>query len=179
MKTGELSDQQLADYSQKHLLYELHLFQWTARVAPSMDGVLRFALLESFVVHLRNLIDFFYPPNGQHDDDVVASDFFDNKNDWAQKISVALTKARNRANKEVSHLTLERKDDESLDKPWQVGELLKDVTTVAKDFANRASKAKLHGDVRQLLNSHGDKVVLVRDGDSCSTNTVSFSSFPA
>jgi hypothetical protein len=75
MKTVNLSDPELATYSGEHLLYELQLFQWTSAAVPSAKkDVLRYVLIESFVIHLRNLIDFFYTPR-REDDDVIAADF--------------------------------------------------------------------------------------------------------
>ena len=68
-------------------------------------------MLESFAIHLRNLIDFFYtPPNHARNDDLVAADFFDPPTSWNPgPISKSLSDARERANKEISHITYKRK----------------------------------------------------------------------
>src|SRR5260370_11544111 len=59
MKTQQ-TDKWLTDFSGEHLFHELKMFWWLAgNIKPDMDAYLHDALLESFVVHLRNLIDFF------------------------------------------------------------------------------------------------------------------------
>jgi hypothetical protein len=79
------------------------MFWWLAgNIKPDMDAYLHDALLESFLVHLRSLIDFFY--RGGQDDDVVAKDFFDKPGEWSANESTLLTSAHTRANKELSHL---------------------------------------------------------------------------
>src|SRR5437868_5537964 len=104
VKTSDLSDSELADYSGEHLLYELQIFLFAGKelARPNMTGPMRSVLIESFVVHLRNLIDFFFtPPN--HEDDVTAIHFCPQ---WAEVIPDTLRVAKERANKELSHLTL-------------------------------------------------------------------------
>jgi hypothetical protein len=59
------TDQQLLDYSEGHMLYELYIFRWVAENLPPEKGFLLSALLESFAIHLRNLIDFFYTQPGK------------------------------------------------------------------------------------------------------------------
>ncbi len=61
MKTANLKDAELLACSGEHLLYEFQLFQWTAAELGSVKGdVMRSVLIESFAIHLRNLIDFFF-----------------------------------------------------------------------------------------------------------------------
>ena len=49
----------LAEYSEVHLLHELEQFEWAAQSIPEEDSPLHNAVLESFVIHLRNLVTFF------------------------------------------------------------------------------------------------------------------------
>jgi hypothetical protein len=131
-------------------LYELQLFQWTAselRPEKNITGVLRSVLIESFVIHLRNLIDFFFTPT-RDDDDVVATDFC---HGWNEILSDTLKEAKKRANKELTHLTLGRKSDSDQSKPWKVTELVREVHGVAKRFAAKASPTKLSPEVPKFL----------------------------
>ena len=68
-----------------HLSYEVDMSYgcafWMLRVAPKVDDpISRNAVLESFTIHLRQLIDFFWPENprrkGDHPD-ALAADFLD------------------------------------------------------------------------------------------------------
>src|SRR5258708_17002608 len=79
-----LSDPDLIAYSNEHVKYEIsmlldcgnlltHSFQ---SESPDLATVLRNALLESFAIHLRNLVDFLYPGTNVKDTDVLADYFF-------------------------------------------------------------------------------------------------------
>ena len=107
------------------------------------------ALLESFAIHLRNLIDFFYTPPGKaRDDHLVAADFFDSPTAWDPgAITKSLADARERANKEISHITYKRKSATDQTKPWPVAGLFKEVHSVAQKFDAGASSKKLHPSV--------------------------------
>ncbi len=103
------------------------------------------ALIESFGVHLRNLIHFFYREG--RGDDVTAQDFLDAGAAWKPTEPAALTNAHRRANKELSHLTRARISGSPPEKAWDTAALLKEIDTVAKEFAARAATTKLHPDV--------------------------------
>jgi hypothetical protein len=151
-KTANASDTELTSFSKEHLLHELELLMWTAsQISSANPPALRSALVESFAIHLRNLIDFFFPHPRQssRDDDVLAVHFYPG---WNETISPALDMAKERANKEISHLTLERKDGLDPTKPWDAVALSEDVHKVAKRFAAGADRKKLHPDVQSFLN---------------------------
>jgi hypothetical protein len=170
MKNINLSDADLSAYSGEHLLYELQYFKLTAEsLAGENPGHMRSILIESFVIHLRNLIDFFFTP-GKKDDDVVATDFCPG---WNDPISTTLKVARERANKELSHLTLGRKKGLDPTKPWDVAGLFREVSDVAKRFARQASPTKLNPEVPKWLNMFHANLVAVVGAMAPSTNTVS------
>src|SRR5260370_26341953 len=148
MKRVNLSDPDLDTSCGEPLLYELQLLDWTSAAVPSAKkDVLRYVLIESFVIHLRNLIDFFYTPR-REDDDVIAADFCPG---WHKSIPNTLKEAKERANKELSHLTLGRKSGLHPEKPWDVSGLFQEVHGVAKRFAVKAAPTKLHAEVQKFL----------------------------
>jgi hypothetical protein len=169
------TNQQLLDYSEEHLLYELQLFRWIAENLPRDDGFPLSALLESFAIHLRNLVDFFYTqPVNARNDDLVAADFFDPPSAWNPGgIPKSLADARERANKEVSHITYRRKSGSDPTKPWPVSDLFDEVYAVSTEFAAAASSTKLHPRVKEWLAS--DTVTrgfLLASASTTSSNTV-------
>jgi hypothetical protein len=143
------TDQQLLDYSEYHLLYELQIFRWVVENLPPGKGFPLSAQLESFAIHLRNLTDFFFTlPEKARPDDLVAADFFDSPSAWNPgAIPDLLDDARERANKEISHITYKRKTGTDPTNPWPVQELFEKVHSVAQKFAVGASSKKLHHDV--------------------------------
>ncbi len=105
------TDQQLLDYSEEHLRYEFQMIQFISEKIPTAEGFARSALIESFAVHFRNLADFFYPGR-LLDDDLTAANYFDSSNEWKPTpASELLKESRIRANKEISHITYQRKGE--------------------------------------------------------------------
>ena len=111
----------------------------------------RCALIESFAIHFRNLVEFFYN-QGPKDSDVVAADFFDDPAAWSVTPSSVLVTARKRADKEVSHLTLQRKNAADPDKNWPVGDYFKQIRPMVYTFVETASPKKRHPSVKEWLN---------------------------
>ena|ERR1039458_224980 len=144
------------------------------KICPLNKGFPLSAALESFAVHLRNLIDFFYK-QPQPPDDVAALDFYDPPTGWAPgAMSPTLEVARERANKEISHITFKRKSGMTPDKPWAVGGLFNEIHVVAQKFASGASPKKLHQDVITWLNSPpATRMTLLVGASTAMTNTAS------
>jgi hypothetical protein len=68
MTTPTMSDQQLLDYSSEHLLHELSMLWELAESLPQRKASTETStLVESYGIHLRNVIDFFYR-KGKRDD---------------------------------------------------------------------------------------------------------------
>jgi hypothetical protein len=165
-----MTNEELIKYSGEHLLHEFKMFWWLTGAIPYMDGYMHDALLESWVVHLRNLINFFCRPRDR--DDVIAEDFFDNPGAWSQRELDMLALARARADKELSHVTEKRKYTGDKGKDWDVAGLFREIEDIAKKFASKASEAKLHSDVKRLLGAARPEVMVVVGDVSHSTNTV-------
>jgi hypothetical protein len=172
------ADQQLLDYSEEHLRYELQIFYWVVKNLPQDNGFPLSALLESFAIHLRNLIDFFYTrPEEARNDDLVAADFFDSPGAWnLGAIPQSLSAARERANKEISHITYKRKSAMDPTKPWPVADLFNEVHSIAQRFAASASGKKLHPSVPEWLNGEPKvmAMLLISASTSASNTAVSF-----
>ena len=145
-----------------------------APVAPTTRDVTNFqnASVESFPVHLRNVLDFLYhdailttkgKPRKVWGTDVIAEDFFVTQSDWptlrnaetrkttpnAPPISATLLAAHARANHEIAHLTTHRLFPGDPGKPWPVHALYAEVRPIMKVFAKSASQTFLAPNVRQ------------------------------
>jgi len=181
-----LTDAELLEYSEKHLLYEIAMcfkaglllvdFGLMDPVPELAREVARMALIESFAIHLRNLIDFFYPAK-VFDTDVLAEDFFVAralpKN--FPVLSVSLESARNRASKEVSHLTTERIAGTPPKKSWPVAELSREMRALLVQFVREASPARLHAEIGEFVNAQREPNVLVLRSTDMTTTTSSVS----
>jgi hypothetical protein len=99
------------------------------------------ALLEAFLIHFRCVLEFLYPKN--RPDDVVASDFFNDPDEWervrGKKKPTLLKDAEKRANKEVAHLTYKRTMNPA-DKAWNVSEIARELQVVFDKFRQHADR---------------------------------------
>ncbi len=155
-----LPDQELLDYSREHVAYEVWMLRGTeALLAAIQSGALvaspvsKNVLIESWAVHLRNLVEFLYPATPRPDD-VVAPDFFDRGADWARirpSQSKSLKKARKRADRELAHLTTSRKGPGDREKEWVFSDLTTELLDVLRTFSRNASTAKLNQKVQAVL----------------------------
>jgi hypothetical protein len=157
---SSLSDSELQRFAEEHVFYEIDMLFATANLIgsgaphPKMNN----AFTESFVLHLRNLISFFYSKPTKPTD-VVASDFFAKTGEWdsqrppkSAKIEVALQ----RAHKELAHLTTKRIAGSSAVKEWHVDDLVNELSAIIEKFIAGASpnwlKPATASDIRALLN---------------------------
>jgi len=131
-----------------HLFYEVQMFRATAFALASglfPGGPFHDALLESFIVHGRNLIHVLYPERAQASD-VLADDYFDNPSVWFQArgdLPPALVPVRARANKEVAHLTYDRLSVQPEQKGWAFLEIAAAVEAKLKLFIDLVDASKL------------------------------------
>src|SRR5690348_13853431 len=97
----------------EHLGYEFVMLNNTALAlanSPFFGEPIKNALMESFTVHARNLFGFLWDRKPWNDD-VVASDFFDDQSAWDDNppaIPPILEPIGGRVGKEVAHLTYAR-----------------------------------------------------------------------
>lgn len=156
---NSLSDLKEASF---HLNYEINML-FISRVALSeaknnasgaiKNGYLLNAILESFLIHARNLIDFFYL-DSPRPDDVVAEHFIKNWNRQRPPVTDLLKNTKSQANKHLAHLTYQRR---SLDQPsWAFERIERDLINVLKKFFEYALEEKLCHEIittKNLLNT--------------------------
>jgi hypothetical protein len=132
-----------------HLHYEINMLRSLAQGLASGiagQGTIANALLESFVIHLRCVLDFLYPPADQRPDDVVAQDYFDDWENRRPPMPAKLSKVRGRAGKEVAHLTYARLDVTAEAKRWPFVELFNEAYEVLDVFLKGVDRNKLSDD---------------------------------
>jgi hypothetical protein len=153
---SSMSDKRFREYSAEHLWYEIAMFLDMGtflRHRNISTQAEKNAYIESFVIHMRNLIAFLYPVNAQKGD-VIAADFFLNPGDWSKlrsPISTTLKQARTRAHKEISHLTTKRISGTPRQKAWAIAGLTNEILIQLKRFAKGASAKRLDASVTALL----------------------------
>src|ERR1035438_5914445 len=145
-----LTDRELLDYSAEHLMHELSMLWEIGEALPGRPaGTETSALLESFAVHLRNLIEFFF--FNKKEGYVRAQDFFENPAEWRPALTPDLKNLLARANNEVSHLTINRINGNPPSKIWDTAAMVEQIEMIAKLFAAKASGKRLEPKVREFL----------------------------
>jgi hypothetical protein len=173
------SDTELREYADEHLWYEIWMTA-TLTARMSRHGVLfnkglsaadgpfaeelleltgRNADIESFVMHVRSLIEFLYKPSG-----VGAADYFDNKNEWFSSRPnrpKSLKRFKERAAQEIVHLSFRRLRLGEAAKRWPYEEMWRDLAKVLSVFLDKVPddrvSAEFKENARALLPSSATK----------------------
>lgn len=134
----------------EHLAYEAWMLLETAQIQAqgfyTAIEPLNNAVLESFIIHVRNMIDFLYPPANKRPSDVYATDFFDVPKEWEQlrpPMSYRLREARERGNKEIAHLTYDRLHGTREQKPWEYVDIANEITAIWRTFVAQVPPERL------------------------------------
>jgi len=130
------------------LHYEIIMFHAMAEVLHSGvagKSLLGNALLESFLMHARALLDFLYDKKSKKDDDMIASDY---SKQWAaarpQKLAPELDELNRRVGKEVAHLTYTRlRTPEPRDRPWHFLAIAKEMRDLLDEFLRKVPDENL------------------------------------
>jgi hypothetical protein len=122
----------------EHLPYEISMLRWSAFKIPDLIMQTN-TTIESFAVHARTLIDFFYYDEfikTCKEDDILAEHYIARWRTIRPALTQTLKNAREKANKQLAHLTTLRattyKDKE--DKQWQFQKIHQELEKVIKIF---------------------------------------------
>ena len=132
------SDDELREASD-HLFYELWMLDRTARLLAMGafgEGPVRNAILESFTIHARGLIQFFFPKQPRRDD-MLAADFLPSVAAWEAargEMPPVLASLDARVGKEVAHVTYGRLLVTEDAKPWSLTSIVEALNAVGGTF---------------------------------------------
>lgn len=125
-----------------HICYEIWMMNEVDLIVDTNDNhykmILQNALLESFLIHCRSIIDFlFFPPKYKDD---ISAEYFLTKDDFKYflKKQNGFIPIIERINKEVAHLTTKRSKD--LDKKiWNIKEIKEIMNSEFKEFLEKTT----------------------------------------
>lgn len=155
MKATSLNNEELRLYFLEHVRYEVQLLMNAVIAIDQKMQVptgLECMIVESFSIHLRNLITFLYPYTFRSND-VCAKNFFLRAGTWEgvrPELSNTLKQAKTRADVEVGHLTTLRKNGTPDNKTWDVKGLAMEIFPIFKLFCESADKVSLYSDIAKL-----------------------------
>jgi hypothetical protein len=118
-----------------HVFYEIHqLTLMAGRTDP--ERALQNAIVESRLIHVRNLLDFFEHSSSPKDD-VLCIHY-----DFSSSPIAIENQYRERLNKDVSHLTYSRTRRSAADKPWPHDRVVLPVLRECRSFAEYVLKTQ-------------------------------------
>jgi hypothetical protein len=154
---SEFSEDELRKYVCDHVRYEISMFARSVGATTGTSGEHwpENICVEVFTIHLRNLLDFFYPPKREHPTDVFARHFFSSPEQWNPPPKTELLRhSHTRAHKEVAHLTTGRKSTRE-EKLWDVTAICADLLPIISLFAHDADIVceGFEADVMEMIGS--------------------------
>jgi hypothetical protein len=149
-----IPDQRLQQFSEEHLYYEVSMLYGVTDllVRGTPSHFIHNALLESFVIHASNVLDFFYRPQVK-EDDVKALHYVKDIKQWRTKLPVQsdeFKEFQTKRNKWVMHMSYNRLDVGPQDRRWGAPKLAKQIKKLVDLFLDNADPARLHPRMQQL-----------------------------
>ena len=152
----------------EHLLYEISMLFGTAEalatsVEPDESNVgariVHNALLDSFAIHARVLLDFLYDDDPRHGDDVTAGDFFDSADRWKKSRPAKpglFDPVHRGVAKRVAHLTCFRSDIEPEERQWKVRQIAEEIANVLGRFFQLVPVSRICMKFREFISETVD-----------------------
>jgi hypothetical protein len=103
------------------------------------------AFLESFTIHSRALVQFFFAATPKTDD-VIAEDYFQNTETWRSlrgSLPAALNPVNARVGKEIAHLTYARLSVTPEEKGWNITEIWRSRNGLVAMFVKNSDPGSL------------------------------------
>jgi hypothetical protein len=169
-----LTDTELLQCAEEHLLYEIDMLIWSAGILAYLaghktEGYLAWAmnngLLNTFTLHARNLINFLYsrPRGSEYATDVVLEDYVGDQVAASNRpqITPLLEQALKKANKQAAHLSIDRLQYEKAGKEWEFIELSKQILAAFMGVAPHIPDSRMSEGLRQRLAQSGFRIPIV------------------
>jgi hypothetical protein len=171
------TDKELCDAS-IHVYHEIMMLNEVPNALPSYpdESIIHDALVESFVIHARVLIDFLYgyPNKDPKKHDIIAREFLDSSNSWPSKPPGDLKEVKERADKLAAHLTYDRI---SLPKNWECNKIRTIINEMFRKFRDQVPQDRIGDKLRNYkvpnVKTNGSPA-LVSTGTAC-TNGIKVS----
>ena len=155
----------------EHLFYEVVMLYRLPPLVIHSPGLYpqdtRNALIEAFTIHVRQLIDFFWPEGARHKSTALASDYFD-RDEWEglrpgrpEILSEAL---RQKVGWGVAHLTYDRAWAPPEEKGWDFVGLARAFAPAVICFADHVGPDRLDPAYPQAMKAYAAEFLAASEG---------------
>jgi|GEM_PF-703579 len=145
------SDQQLKDDLEEHFHYEFSMFAYSfhkLKEGRQLSDPDKYMALECFLLHARNLYEFYY--HSSFNDYARAVDFVPSWDKTRPAKTEAIKEQESRINLELSHLTYRRIAGSAPEKRWNYGILYNNWLSVTKTFLEYLPNKYIGDKLRKL-----------------------------
>ena len=163
-----LTDDELKHYADEHIGYELTMLSWCTGLLIAI-GEMRSkgyiplathnAVLNSYSMHSRNLIDFLYlrEMKRDRDTDIVVQDYIEENALFDRLIPITkrLCDAKKKADKQVAHLTRDRMDYIDETKSWDVAGIVADIYNAFRSIRDLFPEKRTTVEFRSRFSDEG------------------------
>lgn len=149
-------------FSREHLKHEVFMFLslalelrpvWESPGSPGPGQVTENAHLDSFVIHTRALMDFFFPRGRAEHEDVIAAHYVDDPSVFHKSLTPALDLGRTKADKYLAHLSPSRPYAGEPEKPWDIDGIRNEMVELLDLLVANANDG-LHTEIESLIREH-------------------------
>ncbi len=155
----ERDETQLSEMARRHLAYEIKMVRETAQALRG-KGIgprsFRNAMLETFLIHYRNLLDFFYADKRRSlSHDVRAADFVADYPRWRERrprMDKEATSNRERVNAQLAHLTYRRLKYE--ERHWSDRRMARQIEEILQIFIEQLPPHRRRWFLRAMQQPH-------------------------
>lgn len=155
----------------KHLIWEIRYLSERHELFLRLGGKelkeenagLLNSLNDSFLIHSRKLVEFFYSPNLTHPNDIIAEDYFDSPKSWKNirpPKSETLSKAQKDFNKLLAHLTYASLNYPDGEHVWSISEIYVDIFNSLQIFIEAVDLTLLDDDISYLSIKNPEIIIL-------------------
>lgn len=162
-----MTDIKLREFAEGPLWYEIDMLFETISALTSKEyednRILHNSLVESFVIHARNLYEFLTVKKSSWEDIVIAKNFCDDPMIWGPVSKRWRQEAQSstkhfdaeRANRAVAHLSKDRLAYKAVNesKKWNCVTIGRKLLSMLKIFLNHASSSKISSKFQQNINA--------------------------
>lgn len=153
--TSSLTNQELLEFAKEHIRYEIKMLNFTWNYLSKNNTsplYLSNALIESFTLHTRILLEFLYPKEKIRKNDIVGYHYFNNQEEYYKYIpkrSIDIENMIQEISKMAAHLTTFRIENNKERKRWNLIIIKQNFVSSLQVFLSNALPEKI-GDISDL-----------------------------
>lgn len=156
---NSLKSEDIINFLDEHFSYEVDMIFFSLKKCIELGKTTenipnKNMAIENFLLHARNLLEFFYQPHNKNEKCSYAGHFFNNEDDWGKicpNKTETIKQLEKRVHNEVTHLGYDRISGTPPEKSWDNQQLLKDFMAIIKIFIENTNDKYISEELRKKI----------------------------